>query len=158
MVFPGGLPDALNHFSAWADRQMLLRLSSVDTQDLGIRGRIHLAVMTRWDVLTPYRNAIAAATPSIIPWRIAAARKSLWQTADTIWTWAGDASTDYNFYTKRTLLAGVLAVSTPVWLKQDREATAEFLSRRLDNVVNVGRTISQTIGPILQKCQKRTSV
>jgi ubiquinone biosynthesis protein COQ9 len=147
MVFPDGLSDAVAHVSHWADRQMLAHLPVAT--DLGVRARIHHAVLTRWTVLEPYKAAIAAAARYYtVPWHAPAARKALWHTADTIWTWAGDASTDYNFYTKRTLLAGVLAVSTPVWLQQEREEAAAFLQNRLDNVVTIGRTLGQVMSVV----------
>ena len=152
MVFPNGLRDVLTHFSGWADRHMLPRLADIPTQDMGVRARIHCAVMTRWDILEQHKDAVASASRYYtVPWHMPTAQKALWQTADTIWTWAGDASTDYNFYTKRTLLAGVLAVATPVWLRDDRDQAAAFLSRRLDNVVNMGRTIGQ----VMQKCSPK---
>ena len=156
MVFPGGLSDAVAHLSHWADRQMLAALPPAT--DLGIRARIHHAVMTRWTILEPHKAAVAAAARYYtVPWHAPAARKALWHTADTIWTWAGDTSTDHNFYTKRTLLAGVLAVSTPVWLHQDNQAASEFLQNRLDNVVTIGRTIGPAIGKIMGACRGKSA-
>lgn len=145
MVFPGGLPDAIAHLSHWADRQMLAALPPAT--DLGIRARIHHAALTRWGLLTPHKDAVAAAARYYtVPWHAPTAHKALWHTADAIWTWAGDTSTDYNFYTKRTLLVGVLAVSTPVWLHQSENEASDFLQNRLDNVVTIGRTLGQVIG------------
>ena len=55
---------------------------------------------------------------------------------------AGDRSTDFNFYTKRGLLAGVYAATTLYWL-DDRspgfEATQAFLDRRLADVMAIPR-------------------
>ena len=36
--------------------------------------------------------------------------KLVWKTADKIWNWAGDTSSDYNYYTKRALLSAVIAL------------------------------------------------
>jgi len=52
--------------------------------------------------------------------------------------WAGDTATDFNFYTKRLLLSGVLGSTTLYWL-EDRSPggvdTHGFLDRRLADVL-----------------------
>lgn len=146
-LFPRGPIDAIFHLSDWADREMLRLLGQKKAETLGVRGTIHLAIMTRWRALSPYRDAVKASVPVMMkPWHALCARKMLWTTADTIWTYAGDTSTDYNFYTKRTLLAGVLMVATPVWLRGDDKQTASFLTHRLDNVVAIGKRVGKVVG------------
>ena len=73
----------------------------------------------------------------LAPPKRAARRRLLFDTVDTIWHAAGDRSTDFNFYTKRGLLAGVYAATTLYWLddrSDDAQATAAFLDRRLAEV------------------------
>jgi ubiquinone biosynthesis protein COQ9 len=68
----------------------------------------------------------------------------LWRSADRIWTWAGDTATDYNHYTKRALLSGVMASTTLFWMQDNSPASAAsraFLDRRIDNVLNIGRLL-----------------
>jgi ubiquinone biosynthesis protein COQ9 len=59
---------------------------------------------------------------------------------DEMWFLAGDTSTDYNWYTKRILLAGVYT-STELFMTQDQsenyKATFEFLDRRLQGYLLV---------------------
>ncbi len=59
---------------------------------------------------------------------------------DDIWFAAGDRSTDWNFYSKRGLLAGVFSSTLLVWLNDDSEGLAEtraFLDRRIGNVMQI---------------------
>jgi ubiquinone biosynthesis protein COQ9 len=62
-----------------------------------------------------------------------------------MWRAAGDASTDFNFYTKRMLLAGVLKATILFWLDDATPGCAaswEFLDRRIGEVLKIGKTIS----------------
>jgi len=68
--------------------------------------------------------------------------KLLYEAVDTIWHGAGDASTDFNFYTKRGLLAGVYTATLLYWLDDRSEnaaASEAFLARRLADVLAIPR-------------------
>lgn len=57
---------------------------------------------------------------------------------DTIWHAAGDTATDYNHYTKRTILLGVYAATMTVLLDDESDGQAEtraFLARRIDGIM-----------------------
>jgi len=61
---------------------------------------------------------------------------------DEIWYQSGDTSTDFNWYTKRTLLAGVY-ISTELHMLNDKSDnyndTWQFLDRRIENIMNFGK-------------------
>ncbi|MBK8839816.1 MAG: COQ9 family protein [Hyphomonadaceae bacterium] len=62
--------------------------------------------------------------------------KGLWAAADAIWIALGDKSTDFNWYTKRTILSGVLGSTLAAWIGTDDEAQIDaFLDRRIENVM-----------------------
>ncbi|MEQ8502258.1 MAG: COQ9 family protein, partial [Sneathiellaceae bacterium] len=64
----------------------------------------------------------------------------LYRTVDAMWYAAGDTATDWNFYTKRALLAGVYASTLLYWLQDQSEdfaATWAFLDRRVENVMAI---------------------
>lgn len=144
-VFPGGVTDALDHFSDWTDRAMLAQLP--DPESLRVRDRIRAAVLARLEVLEPYREAekLALAHWSRLSRGVKGSRL-LWRTADRIWVWAGDTATDYNHYTKRMLLSGVIGATLLAWLNDDtagRTSTASFLDRRIENVMRLGQFIGK---------------
>jgi ubiquinone biosynthesis protein COQ9 len=62
----------------------------------------------------------------------------LYRTVDRMWRAAGDTSTDFNFYTKRAILAGVYSSTLLRWFTDDSEdekPTFEFLDRRIEDVM-----------------------
>lgn len=146
-VFPGRLNDFVGHFADWADRRMLDTLSATNPDDLRVRDRIRAAVLARIDGLTPWREAERKAlTFWSMPPRNLLAVRMVWRTADRIWDWAGDTATDYNRYTKRILLSGVLTTTMLAWLNQDqddRAALEVFLDRRIDHVLKLGKFVGR---------------
>lgn len=146
-VFPGGLPDVLDHFADLADRWMLERLADTNPDDLRVRDRVQVAVMARLRSLYQYRDAVRqSATYLMMPTRAGRAGKMTWRTADRIWHWAGDTATDYNHYTKRSLLCGVLMSTTLAWLDDDSpgmQDTEGFLERRIAGVLQVGKLMGK---------------
>jgi ubiquinone biosynthesis protein COQ9 len=74
-----------------------------------------------------------------------------WKTADVIWNWAGDTSDDYNRYTKRGLLSGVIGTTMAYWMRDEsdnHEKTKAFLNDRIENVIFVGQNLSKVLNPI----------
>lgn len=146
-VFPGGLPDVLDGFSDLADREMLKALADTAPETLKIRERVKLCITRRLEFLQPHKEAVRAALVfRTLPSRSFQSARIVWRTADRIWDWAGDTAADYNRYTKRGLLSGLLASCTLVWLNEDDPAmprTLDFLARRIDNIVDTGRFLSR---------------
>jgi len=124
-----------------ADRLMLEDLAGLDLPSMKIRQRISTAVKVRLQRWTPYREAVRAAL-SLAPMPAFAgdSLRGWYKTVDVIWRAAGDKSTDYNFYTKRGLLAAVYGTTLLYWLNDRSEgcsATWEFLDRRIANVMEI---------------------
>lgn len=146
-VFPGGLPDLVGHFSDWTDRQMLDGLKGIDPGSLRIRDRVKAGVMGRIEVMMPWREAARRAMIYwAVPTRHFQAGRVLWRSADQIWVWAGDTAKDYNHYTKRVLLSGVISTTTLAWLNDetgDLAAIEPFLDRRIENVLQLGKLLGR---------------
>jgi ubiquinone biosynthesis protein COQ9 len=151
LLFPGGARDVAAWFSHWADRQTLAALKRRHIGTMKIRERIAAGVLARLEILLPHREAVRRslslfATPLNLP----RGAKLLYNTVDTIWHAAGDRSTDFNFYTKRGLLAGAYAATTLYWL-DDRsdgtEATKAFLDRRLAEVLAIPK-LQERVGQL----------
>ena len=146
-LFPHGVKDLVIYFSEWATDEMLKKLKKTDLESLRIRDRITLGVRTRLEILKPYKEAFSAATAFLSrPPQSLQLPKLIWHTADKIWWAAGDTATDYNHYTKRILLSGVLTSTTLYWLNDDshdQQQTWHFLDRRIEEVLKIGKKISQ---------------
>ena len=64
--------------------------------------------------------------------------KLVYRTVDAMWRAAGDTATDFNFYTKRGILAGVYGSTAMRWFNdtsEDEAPTEEFLAARIENVM-----------------------
>jgi ubiquinone biosynthesis protein COQ9 len=80
---------------------------------------------------------------------------------DLIWRRAGDKAVDFNFYSKRALLAAVLSSTTLCWLDDKSEnhtKTWEFLDRRISDVMripkvkaNLRKVVDLTLTPISKR-------
>ena len=146
-VFPDGVADAILHFAGMYDRKMLEALADVDIDEMRIRDRVRDAVFKRLELLSAHKDAVRQALSFwSVPTRSAQGGKSVWRTADCIWIWAGDEAKDYNRYTKRILLSGVITSTTLAWLDDDTDdmsITANFLDRRIANVMKMGQFIGR---------------
>jgi ubiquinone biosynthesis protein COQ9 len=146
-IFSGGMTDALGAFAGLIDRRALERLQSIDPGSMRVRDRIQAAVMARFEVMQEWREAERLALRFwASPLRSGKAIRIVWRTADRIWDWAGDTATDYNRYTKRGLLSGMLGASTLAWLDDDTPdmgITRAFVARRIENVMQMGRVLGK---------------
>lgn len=139
--FPGGMRDAVEHFSDWADRRMAAALAEHDIDKLPVREKVALAVRLRFEALAPWRESVRRALAMLaLPPYAGLGARTLYRTVDTIWHAIGDRSADFNFYTKRALLAAVIASTTLFWLddtSENSEASWAFLDRRIADVMKV---------------------
>jgi ubiquinone biosynthesis protein COQ9 len=140
-AFPGGVTEAIEEAAARADRAMLAALEEHDLKAMRTRDRIALALRLRLELATSHREAIQRSLPLMAqPQNLPLAARMLWRTVDAIWYAAGDASTDFNFYTKRGLLAGVYSAGLLYWLNDQSAGSAEtwaFIGRRLDDALRI---------------------
>lgn len=140
-AFPGGAAEVLDFWVTETDAAMLRALESRDLAAMKVRERVKLAVLTRLELVAPHREAVRRAlTLEALPQHAPRALKQLYRTVDAIWYAAGDTATDFNFYTKRMLLAGVYATTLMHWLDDKSEGfagTAAFLDRRLVDVMHI---------------------
>jgi len=149
-TFPGGVSEVLDYFAKRADAQMSDSLArDYHLPSMKIRERIATAVMVRLRAQAPHREAIRRMIGYYaMPWNAPAALKQLYATVDAIWFAAGDTSTDYNFYTKRLLLAKVYASTVTVWLEDrtpDFADTQSFLYRRIEDVMQIEKFKAKAI-------------
>ncbi|MEE1556043.1 MAG: COQ9 family protein, partial [Alphaproteobacteria bacterium] len=108
-----------------------------------VRERISGIVRLRLENLEPHKESIRRAlTLQLLPGRAPSAMRGLYHTVDAIWRAAGDSSTDFNFYSKRALLAAVYGSALLHWVddaSDDCAETWEFLERRIAHTLRIGK-------------------
>lgn len=142
-AFPRGAPSLIEYHSARADRRMEAGLDAEALKGLSVRRRIAAAVRLRLAQEEPHPEVVRAAMAYFaLPLNAGLSLKCLYRTVDTVWFAIGDKSTDFSFYSKRALLAGVYGATLLYWLddrSEDHQESWAFLDRRLEDVMRVGR-------------------
>ena len=142
LAFAGGVGDLITAFSKSGDAAMLAALEA--PEDMKIRDRIRHAVRVRLEADTDNREAARRAAGWLsLPGRQALGGRLVYATADHIWHWAGDTATDYNHYSKRLILSGVLGATRLVWFGDESDGNEKswaFLDRRIENVMQFEKT------------------
>ena len=142
VLFPRGIADAVDHFADWADRQGEARLAGMELDAFRIRDLIALMVRARLEALEPHREAVRREAAWLALHEPLMTPRLVWRTADRMWRKAGDTATDFNHYSKRALLSGVIASTTVCWLgdaSEDKADSWAFLDRRIDDVMRFGK-------------------
>ena len=141
-LFPRGGDDLLAQLERWADRRMLARIDPDALATMRIRERIATLVRARLEALAPHREAMRRAVAArLLPSNAVAGCASLWRTVDLMWSVAGDKADDYNYYSKRSLLAAVLTSTFLFWLEDRSDGFGDswaFLDRRIGEVMQIG--------------------
>jgi len=139
LAFPGG---AMGMISAWSeanDETVRLVFSDGRLGAMKVRERIRVLIMTRLELFTGQEEALRRALSiQAMPQNIAQSLKLSWRSADLMWRLAGDTATDYNHYTKRTLLAGIYTASLALFIDDtsaNKTATQAFVDRRIEGVM-----------------------
>ena len=150
LACPRGALDLAVAFHRRGDAAMLARLDTPDFAALGMTAKITKGVRTRLEIAEGHEEAVRRATSMFaLPHNAPEGARLMWETADRIWTAAGDTATDYNWYTKRLTLAGVLSSTLLHWLgdaSPGKTATWAFLDRRIGDVMRIEKVKAKARG------------
>jgi ubiquinone biosynthesis protein COQ9 len=142
-LFPRGAPDLVAGFSRWADRRMLDWYEAAPPEGASTPARIKRALELRFEVVAPWREAVRRALSVLaLPPHAVLGTRLVYETVDGIWYAAGDAATDFSFYTKRATLFGIYGAVLMYWLEdrsEDFAETRDFIDRRLADVARFGK-------------------
>jgi ubiquinone biosynthesis protein COQ9 len=139
LAFKDGPVDMIDAWFAHIDDVMLAAVPPERLALMKVREKITALVEARLDATSIDRESLRRAVAILaLPQNLAKATRLGWRTVDTIWRAAGDVATDYNYYTKRTILLGVYASTITVFLEDESEGLADtraFLRRRIDGIM-----------------------
>ena len=138
-LFPRGIIDIAVDYHKNGDEKMIDSLKSKDFENYKIREKIFLAIQIRLQVEEKNKELIRRNISFFsLPQNLLDGNQLVWGTAHKIWSFFGDQSTDYNYYSKRAILSAVYGSVALYWLgdeSENSEATWEFLERRIQNVM-----------------------
>jgi ubiquinone biosynthesis protein COQ9 len=136
LLAPEGPRDLAALLARRHDERALAALATIDSLSLKVRERIRAGVLARCqaameDVEATRRWCGFLALPMNAPLGLRLA----WASADSLWRWAGDTSTDENHYSKRALLAEILISTVAMRLAMGANAAAAHLDGRIEAVM-----------------------
>jgi ubiquinone biosynthesis protein COQ9 len=141
LAFPRGGIDLARCYTSLSDRRMLEALARIDMPSLKIRERIAAAIRTNLQLSAAEREIMRRLIQAFaLPAHFADGLEALYQTVDAMWQAAGDTANDFNFYTKRMILAAVYSATVLYWLNDSSEDFAQswnFLDRRIEDVMRI---------------------
>ncbi|MDR1139666.1 MAG: COQ9 family protein [Rickettsiales bacterium] len=140
--FQNGIYSALEYIAEDLNSSMATKLRNSNLEDMKVRERVKLAVQIRlsnYAKLPNYREFLKNVLLfSVLPKNTYFSSKLLYRTVSAIWYGIYDQSTDFNYYTKRAILAGVYLSTMLFFINDYSEGFADtlsFLDRRIDNVM-----------------------
>lgn len=147
VAFPRGISDALVYFSDDADRRAAEAIEEADLKAMRVRERVTFGVRKRIEAVAAHKEAARrAAAVFALPLNALDGATCVYRSVDTVWRSIGDTSADFNFYTKRALLAGVYTSTMLYWFGDDSEGAEEtwkFLDRRIADVMQIEKVKGQ---------------
>jgi ubiquinone biosynthesis protein COQ9 len=136
LVVPNGARDLAALYSRRHDAAAMATLNPVDPVTLKMRERIRVAVEA-WLDAADANNAAARRWAAFLalPANAPLGLRLAWESADSLWRWAGDTATDENHYSKRVILGAILITALGVRLGSGRVAASDYLGHRIENVM-----------------------
>lgn len=150
LAFPDGAMDMISAWVESVDATMEERFGSGALEGMKIRDKIRTLVWFRLDQIKGMEEAFSRALAiQAMPQNALRALRMGWSSADAMWRLAGDTATDYNHYTKRTILASIYAATLAVYVNDESEDKADsraFLERRIEGVMKFEKAKAQWLG------------
>jgi ubiquinone biosynthesis protein COQ9 len=136
LLIPGGARDLAALHSRAIDAAAMAALADVSPAALKVRERIRQGAWA-WTRAAVVNEAATRRWTGFLalPRNAPLALRLAWESADKLWVWAGDRSTDANHYSKRALLAGILVATLLVRLSQGEDAAWATLAARIEAVM-----------------------
>ena len=141
LAFPRGGVDLAVAYHARSDDAVRAAVQGGALDGLKMREKIAACVWALIEAASRDPEATRrAAALWAQPIHAAEGARLIWDSADLIWRLLGDASTDYNWHTKRATLSGVIASVMLYWMSDRSEGWADtraFLDRRINDVMQI---------------------
>jgi ubiquinone biosynthesis protein COQ9 len=142
ILFPNGVLDAADAYVEQANTHMA---EGLDLNSLRVPQKVAALIKNRLTLFEAEKPAIRATIALYLLHPLRGTQAS-YRTVDAIWRAAGDTATDWNFYSKRALLAAVYAATLNFWLEDKSEnhaETWEYLDARLVDVATFGKFVGK---------------
>lgn len=138
-LFPDGMGQILSEFENYLNIKMISMLGA-DKIPEKIREKIARALFVRITKILSKEALMNHAAYMALPHGSMIAIENICKGCDAIWRFAGDQSTDFNYYTKRGLLMPIYISAHSYYLadeSDDFQDTQNFINSSLEKVIKI---------------------
>ena len=138
-LFPEGYISLMQLYLDEINNKMTDESEKLNLIRLKIHERIKELCILRFTIMTKEKNLICKTFfHLLLPHNYNFCLKNLYKTIDQIWFLAGDNSTDFNFYSKRAILASIYFVTILHFINNDNfNETINLLNNKLKKVSKI---------------------
>ena len=165
-LFPEGHITLLEMYLDTVNKQMTEDSKKIYLIRLRVHERIKELIILRLKIMSREKELISKTYfHLLLPQNFKIASRCLYKAVDQIWFVAGDHSTDFNFYSKRAILASIYSVVMLHFVNNNSlDQTIALLNKQLKKVSKVPKIknrlgdITKTISQIFKLVQNISSV
>jgi len=139
LLFPEGYKSLLVFYLEELNIKMTDSSKSLNLVRMKTHKRIREIILLRLKINQDEKNLIKKTYFTLLlPQHSKIASMSLYKIVDQMWFIAGDKSTDFNFYSKRAILAAIYSSTFFYWINnQDFKKTVQFLDLQLKKISKI---------------------
>jgi len=141
-LFPNGYVDLLKYFFERLNQELTFSFNNSNFLTLKTHEKIREIILLRLKNYNTKKKIIKRTYFTLLlPINSKIASLLLYKTIDQMWYIAGDSSTDFNYYSKRAILAAIYSSTVLYWINNDYnfKKTKIFLDNKLLQVFRITR-------------------
>jgi len=149
VLFPEGYITLLEMYLDTVNNQMTEDSKKINLIRLRVHERVKELVILRLKIMSREKELISKTYfHLLLPQNFKIASRCLYKSVDQIWFVAGDNSTDFNFYSKRAILASIYSMVMLHYVNNNSlDQTIELLNKQLKRVSKIPK-IKNRLGDI----------
>ncbi len=135
-LFPNGYLSTIQMYLDDINSKMALESKKLNLIQLRLHERVRELCILRLNIMQKEKKFVIKTYNHLcLPQNYKFSSKNLYKTIDQIWFLSGDNSTDFNFYTKRIILAGIYTSTMIHFINNENiDGTIDFLNNQLKKV------------------------
>ena len=150
-LFPEGYSSIIQMYLEEIDRVMTKESKKINLIRLKTHERIRELCILRLNIMAKEKNLISKTfLHLLLPSNYKFSLKNLYNTVDQMWFLAGDNSTDFNFYSKRIILASIYTSTIIHFINNDNMDETLFLLDKLLRKVSKIPKVKSNIGDFVK--------
>ena len=144
-LFPNGYKSLLDLYLSEINEKMTKESKNIDLIRLKVNERIKALMTIRLKIMKNEKKLISKTfLYLLLPHNFKIASQNLYKTVDQIWFLAGDNSTDFNFYSKRAILASIYSTTLLHFINNDNiNETIDVMNQSVKKVSKIPKIKNQ---------------